>query len=769
MSEADLAQLDKLDASVAPSKAAAVLASHVQKMKLDRELDPARFQPKQTSAAGTKGGRKSSGVEQAPPIQFKEVSVRQVDDKGALLQLRANHVYQQPIRSSAAAPASPTRGAPDAAPTAAAAAAAAGPAPGSGASVPASQPVIPLLNYALISALGGPDSEASQCILAAAQSFSDSDSSSKEPIIAYFHTVLSTFPDEQNAYIIAALAAATTTPLVESSLVNPKEFWVISGLLLELLQRITEHSQAFQQTFAWLYSLGRALVARESSTAVALFLDFAFPKYLAVLRDAPTKIDSVAHLAYAFVAEKPEEHLRILKALNAALVPVHAQTGAPGVETEATSHRLLYTILAALAPYEGALIGGNGGGAIFQAYNTIVKASFRPAVAASQRTKGTALSVFAPLAANPHLPPRQVEGILEIVKVLVPHGGLDAEAQKRRAAAAAQQQGTAQEEKENSVSGGGEKPLAASPHTSGRGLQGHEWVLDASLLHILGCLLLHPWVLNTPDALREVHLCIDVLLGHADSTPLPTLRAGLGHLVGLLGAHPAVRKSWLRALLEDDAVRTRLLHPHEAAEAAEAARDVELALLIDQFCLENRPLRELWHPLTVAQSLADHVRVAKLDNLSLSHIDLLACCVEDAFGGENRTAFPDSETAEWNRLFLQLRDHLVVELCDPSLSESVVGILRRFLFDPRTSMTAQSIFVPSDNGAPPPLYCIMRFMFPDAADESQINTAGFLEELAQIPAFVELVHKNIKVREQRRSRRKERRNFVGEILTQHAD
>jgi hypothetical protein len=263
----------------------------------------------------------------------------------------------------------------------------------------------------------------------------------------------------------------------------------------------------------------------------------------------------------------------------------------------------------------------------------------------------------------------------------------------------------------------------------------------------------------------DVHAWVELLLC-ADGAPYPTVRAGLAHLTHVLGSQPPLRRIWLSVLLEDDELRARLLSAESGAADSDSA-DEPAVDLAESFC---PALRAVWHPLTVAQSLADHVRVAGLDNLALGHIELLAAASDDAFGAaahqtadgrlvDARPSFPDVEALEWAALFVSLRDHLVVELCEAALSEPVIAILRRFLLDPRTAHAATTIFLPPSDAAAaaapsaagaggaaaPPLYCIMRFMFPSAAEEAQVNLAGFLEELAALPQFVGLVHRNLRV------------------------
>jgi hypothetical protein len=123
-------------------------------------------------------------------------------------------------------------------------------------------------------------------------------------------------------------------------------------------------------------------------------------------------------------------------------------------------------------------------------------------------------------------------------------------------------------------------------------------------------------------------------------------------------------------------------------------------------------------------------------------------------------AFPDSESGGWNALFSSLRDHLVVELCDPSLCESVAAVIKRFLLDARTTHTAQAIFLPvalseeqqqqqqqgdsaaqSSAAALPPLYWLMRFMFPSADGGAQLGLAGWLDDLSRRGHLAPLVHR----------------------------
>jgi len=771
MQEADLAQEEKLDQSLAPAKAAAVLAQHMRALKLEREIDPARFQPKPAAAAGMTAAASATktrrGASSGDVTTFKEVQVRQLDDKGAVLQMRAQHAYglsptrpqqqeQQHFGASGTqstdASLSSTAGGPQS-PSYATQARASG------------QSALQLLSGALLSALGGPDSPEGAQLLSVCSHASPA----TEPIIAWVNEGEALrLPDAHLAHVLGQLAAHTVAPLAELSLANPKEFWQVSGVLFSLLDALSPTTQSFPALLSLLSSFGVRMVSRDPVASSAMFFDFAVGKYVAVLRGNARKVFQTARLAYAFVADSPAEHGRLIRALHEALI---------GQQASEEGQRTFFAAVAALAPFEGPLLVANE----FQLLKSYLKLVDGGLTAGqSPRTRATALSILAPLAANPAFDERIMRRLLDTVRGLLPtpsrpHGRVE------RAQAAA-------EEKQAGEDGVGADEFSApsSPRRiRARPLAGDEWLLDAELLHVISCALSQPQVLSSPELVGELHDWAELLLT-ADGAPYPTLRAGLAHLTHVLGSQPPLRRVWMNRIVDDDALRARVLLTDAAAAAAAAgSADAEASAAERPVLEEDEPspelsesfcprLRSVWHPLTVAQSLADQVRVAGLENLSIGHLELLAAATEDAFGVQEDEraiaagavpsgpvigagAFPDAEAADWCALFGSLRDYLVVELCDPTLCEHVGAVLRRFLLDARTTATAQAIFLPvaldqqqqaasataqsSAAAALPPLYWIMRFMFPSADDDAQMGLAGLLDDLSRWPHLVALVHR----------------------------
>lgn len=758
MSEADLAADHTLDARLAPQKAAAVLAEHMQKLKVDRETDPARFAPSKPATAAA-GAQKRGGPGQ--PVQFKEVQVRQVDDRSGVLQLRANHVYHQqlpgqqhPAAAAASAAVSPSRangGAGDeygfdpstAAGAPIAAAYASHPQPSAASGVASSSaaapsaPILSLLSSSLSSLLIGTPLLSSLAGLSGSQG---------KELATVFGETCASMADGEAAGLFHALGVHTLDAMVAASLANPKEYYLLSNFFLSTLASLPIDSQAFYQATHLFSALGCAMVQRDGHLTGELFRDFTLPRFLALLQEQPAKVFQLAgKILYGFTPETVQDHGRVLEATRVGL------GAAGGGNRDAKALEAFYSVLASLAPYEGALLTQHDL-LLLKAYLKFVSVGLS-GDENTARTRAVALSILAPLCANSaNLGGDVLEPILNLLSGLLPPpaastGGAD-----------------------------GEKTAASSPALAGthRRLANNEWVVDAELLHVLACILDHSFVAGSPAWLAQIHRWIEALMT-APGVPLPTILAGLAHLAHVLGQQPPLRRVWLSVLLERDDVRARVLADEGAAEddapaeedttplspsapATDSSSSSSSASLLTRFVPS---LRRIWHPLTVAQTLADMVRVSRLDNLTAGHIELLEACVQDAFGGAGPASgspigapFPDEESSEWCRLFLALRDHLVVELCDAGLCERVISILRRFLFDARTSPTAQSIFLPNDepvagavegSPAPPPLYCIMRFMYPDAAEESQLNLAGFLEELASTPAFVGLVHRNLQV------------------------
>ena len=754
MSEADLADSHVLDASIAPSKAAAVLASHMHKLKIERETEPARFQPKSHhatnhTAATTTPAKRTGGQ----PVQFKEVQVKQVDDRNGVLNLRANHIYHQrtssqqqqqfnspsspqpshsqPFSSSSTNSPSPHHRSASSSDSASVGA-------------PIGRPVLSILSQALLALIG--DSTP------IGQQLKAHDGTNKEPCLNYVGS-LSAFTDEQNAGIIHQLHVQTVGHVVDASAHNPREFYLASGWLFSVLEHSTHDSQTFYQTLNFFTDLGLRLVQRDAYLSTQLWNDFAFARYMTLMRHQPLKIFQIAKLAYTFVSDTAQEHVAILENVRKNL----GLSNSPASQDE-VSLRLFYSILAALAPYENALLVANDC-LLLTAYLRYVTDGLHTTNTA--RVRAVCLSVLAPLSANPNYGESVLRPILDKLRPLLP-------------------QMTEADENDNNIIG------------TGRNLPNNEWLVDAELVHVVSCVLNHDWIQASHATHAELVRWIRQLL---EKNPcVPTILAGSSHLVHILGQQPTLRRLWLAPLVERAEVRHKILQigsptttttnnadesnytvqtclnvPPSALAPSTASSPSSGSAASDLVALFCPPLRSVWHPLTVCQTLADTVRIDRLDNLTVGHIELLVACCEDAFGSASHpTPFADAEAEEWSRVFIDLRDHLVVELCDPELSEAVIGILRRFLMDPRTSQAAQTIFLtnplpqstnssldPSSSSSssstqtpassPPPLYCIMRFMFPDAGDEAQLNLVGFLDELAAHPTFTALVHRNVQV------------------------
>ena len=309
MSEADLAQANTLDHSVAPGKAAKVLAEHMQKLKLEREIDPARFQPKPIAASA------SSTIKHAPRKSvgegtFREVTVRQVDDKGAVLQSRANHANharspsQQSARSTA--PASPSHAAGAAAQAASPTAAAAASSHAHSSSFSATSAAanggkasLSALSSALVHVLG----PASADLLA-----SSSATGGKESILLFAEGDILRLGDAHAAHVVAAVSAQVGPYLADQALSNPKEFWQTCGVYFTLLDRLPHDSLAFASAISAFSSLGLGLVSRDPGTSTELWFDFAFSKYAHLLRGQSRKAFQAAKVAYAFIGDSPEQH-----------------------------------------------------------------------------------------------------------------------------------------------------------------------------------------------------------------------------------------------------------------------------------------------------------------------------------------------------------------------------------------------------------------------------------------------------------------------------
>jgi hypothetical protein len=124
----------------------------------------------------------------------------------------------------------------------------------------------------------------------------------------------------------------------------------------------------------------------------------------------------------------------------------------------------------------------------------------------------------------------------------------------------------------------------------------------------------------------------------------------------------------------------------------------------------------------VAVALAENINREKPDNMEHTQIRLLEKCVEGL------AAFALEDVAEWIEVYQVLRDHLVVELYDPSTCKNAINILQFFLQDSNTQPEAIELLT-AKGGEVPPLYGILKLLYPEGDDLCKDTVSEFLGSL----------------------------------------
>lgn len=138
----------------------------------------------------------------------------------------------------------------------------------------------------------------------------------------------------------------------------------------------------------------------------------------------------------------------------------------------------------------------------------------------------------------------------------------------------------------------------------------------------------------------------------------------------------------------------------------------------------------------LAVAIAEEVKMTKPDNLSPSHVRLLAKAVEGLEG------FKQDEVMDWIECYEALRDHLVVELYEPATCADAVAVLSAFLKDNQTMMMAMELLA-TEGDEDPPMYGILKLIYSEGDQVCKKTVAQFLADLARMSntEFPELVYK----------------------------
>lgn len=246
------------------------------------------------------------------------------------------------------------------------------------------------------------------------------------------------------------------------------------------------------------------------------------------------------------------------------------------------------------------------------------------------------------------------------------------------------------------------------------------WQVKSAIL-MTACSLLK--VLPSKDQLcSRLYALVSSLAGaNASSLILQTAVVGMS---SCLGTHATITTKFMDLVLERPDVVQRALGYCKDGLSVSTVQD-NISSIMDR--------------KAVALTIANHVKDTKPDNLAPSHIRLLAKAVE------GMSAFPEEDKTEWEDVYLTLRDHLIVELYEPSTCGAAVTVLSRYLDDPSTTIMSTEL-LETEGNQDPPMYGILRLIFPDGNEVCRQNVASFLGSLAAKDGtdFPQMVYRLVK-------------------------
>lgn len=222
--------------------------------------------------------------------------------------------------------------------------------------------------------------------------------------------------------------------------------------------------------------------------------------------------------------------------------------------------------------------------------------------------------------------------------------------------------------------------------------------------------------------IKEVHYLVRKLLEQSHSDRVMTI--GFAALCESICNHVELLDPFVERLLAEHNVRRSLI----------SLKDCPEKIIIDSSALGTyklTPVQTHWSAIRIVQAIAKSVQNAKLGNLEQGHLDLLFASIGSL------EEFPADEVHEWVALFDILKDYLLVELCDDRVCEGISELLLFFLDStkPLIRAAATSILKPDSDGSVPPLFGILKLVFPDGAPSCRKVLLSFLSELAQNEVF----------------------------------
>ena len=207
------------------------------------------------------------------------------------------------------------------------------------------------------------------------------------------------------------------------------------------------------------------------------------------------------------------------------------------------------------------------------------------------------------------------------------------------------------------------------------------------------------------------------------------IHAAIALQVGSLCEHGALAEPIVELLLADTERRHRLLSLN-ALEEHEA------------------PVLQVWHPLTMVQTVISMVERADLDTFTNGHVEVIYAAVASQEFKECELAEKSKRCAleltivaveldDWIKVFNRIRDFVLVSLCEEKEAERAAFVLEQFFYHEHLRTSAVSVFAAEkpNKEAPkaPPFFAVIKAAFGlGGNDKSRSVIFSLLKDLISI-------------------------------------
>ena len=224
------------------------------------------------------------------------------------------------------------------------------------------------------------------------------------------------------------------------------------------------------------------------------------------------------------------------------------------------------------------------------------------------------------------------------------------------------------------------------------------WEIHANLI-ILSCNLLSRFNYRHPIS-SKIYETLSLLLNNKNSDLCPkVIKIAIYNLSSVIEGHQKMYTIFTNLLLKYDDIRASLL--------GNKSFNQEIIFSYGKICsISCIALIDGWQGWIPCLCVSDLIKQSNLGNLLPAHLEIILGTI----GHLNE--FPMEQSIEWKRVFIELKDYLLVELCDPSHCISISNVLLKFIYDRNISEEAvKLIYNLNDQSLPPPLFGVLKLIF----------------------------------------------------------